>query len=843
MKRGGLLKIDNKRNINRLFKYLFIILINVLFYINTFHLYENIYKILGAIIITSILDVLLLKAINGKFLKGIIFILISLFKLALNIYYINFGNLNIFERRNSIKELTGVMPVIKEAMNCKNIFLIVILVLALYIIFKDEKELKKTFKYKFVFVVSLIGLTFTIKPLLGTEAYLTTVYYPFSEMFFTKDELNDDEIENLKEEIQENSKKTNRFTGLTEDMNVIYIQCESLQNTFVNKKYNGEEITPFLNQLIKSDGSIYFNNFFELTGAGNTSDAEWVSTNGIYPTREGQAYSVYKDKQNFGLAKELKKYGYKSLVFHGNTGEFYDRRELYPLYGYDKLYFGEEFDQDEQLIMGLSDGSFFRQIIPVLDEYHKNDEKFFAMTITLTTHTPFNLEKEYREIPPKAGEENDFVYNYANCARYTDNALKEFFENLEEKGILDNTMIVLYGDHHAFSMTNREYVDSVEKWLGREIYFDDMMNIPLLIRLPNLEENIVRENIGSHLDIYPTVLNLLGVNREHIPLFGIDLLNDDDSTENNTVLPQSYMLEGSFINKETIFEISRDNIFSNSKFIDRHNRKLLDVNKAEDLSEKAMGTIRYSNKLMNEDRINEILLKGVNKIEPEKIIAHGGGSVNGHPMTNTINGLDGNYNRGVRLFEIDFAKTLDGKYIGLHGWDGYLSRYIDITVDEAKEPMNYQDILDMEVVNGWELINFDNLTSWLDEHEDAKIITDTKGDNIELLKYIKTNYGEIMDNLIVQIYLEEEYETVKELGYRGIIYTLYKIDGNVDEVIKFSKENELYGITLSNMRIEKGDWHKLLEIDTPIFIHTINDYKRAEELFDKNVDKIYSDFL
>lgn len=144
----------------------------------------------------------------------------------------------------------------------------------------------------------------------------------------------------------------------------------------VNKTYNGEEITPFLNSLVKSKGSIYFDNYFELLGFGNTSDAEFVSMTSVYPTLDGQAYSVYKDKKTYGLPKIAKKMGYETIAMHGNTGKYYDREEIYKGFDFDKIYLGESYDQTDQVMMGLSDKSFFNQSFEFLKEADKSDKKF-----------------------------------------------------------------------------------------------------------------------------------------------------------------------------------------------------------------------------------------------------------------------------------------------------------------------------------------------------------------------------------------------------------------------------------------------------------------------------------
>ena len=97
-----------------------------------------------------------------------------------------------------------------------------------------------------------------------------------------------------------------KYFGIGKNRNLIVIQVESLQNFVVNKKYGDTEITPNLNYLINND-SFYFPNYYQQLGLGNTSDAEFITNNSIYPTTEGQAYSLYQNNEFYGLPWQLRR--------------------------------------------------------------------------------------------------------------------------------------------------------------------------------------------------------------------------------------------------------------------------------------------------------------------------------------------------------------------------------------------------------------------------------------------------------------------------------------------------------------------------------------------------------
>lgn len=167
-------------------------------------------------------------------------------------------------------------------------------------------------------------------------------------------------------------------------------------------------------------------------------------------------------------------------------------------------------------------------------------------------HAPYDLPANYLTIPKEADDPTDFVYRYANCARNTDNALRAFFAQLEEAGLLEDTLIAVYGDHHAMTLTNQAQMVSMTRWLGWAPDYDTMMNIPLILKVPGLEDNIIRDNTGSQVDLYPTVLKLFGWDCQQVPTFAIDHLGPAEEVDRNVVFPQTYLVKGSFITRPAL---------------------------------------------------------------------------------------------------------------------------------------------------------------------------------------------------------------------------------------------------------------------------------------------------
>lgn len=574
---------------------------------------KELYILIFSIILTCRLDFLFINLYPNKNYKYILTSLLVLFKISLSIYFREFHSFNIFERIGLAREATGVSSVIFKDFSFAYLLMILLGFALMFLINKyyEEEDFNKEIFYKKlgIFFALLILPGLFIKPIRPTEFYTSTFLGPIYTKAQEREDAKSLEKTDIKEYFSSRKIRNNEFTGLAKDKNIIFIQCESLQNAVINKKYNGKKITPFLNNLINSKGSIYFDNYYELLGFGNTSDAEFVSMSSVYPSLKGQAYSVYDGKTSYALPTLAKKMGYENIAMHGNTGKFYNRENIYPKFSFDHVFLGESYDQTDQVIIGLSDKSFFEQSFNFLREFDKKDQKFFALLVSMSTHTPFNLPENLRSIEREKDDDTDFVYNYVNCANYTDKALKDFVEELKKSGILDKSMLVIYGDHHAYTLNNKKNKESMERWLGRDVDFDDMMNIPLIIYLPGYEKNIKRNNIGSQVDLYPTILNLMGWDRSNIPCFGIDLLGSGKDVDDNAVYPQTYLLKGSFITKDKLFEYSRDGIFENSRFIDRKTRRPLPLEAAKNEAAWAKISLDYCDNLMTNDNLKELIEK------------------------------------------------------------------------------------------------------------------------------------------------------------------------------------------------------------------------------------------
>lgn len=331
--------------------------------------------------------------------------------------------------------------------------------------------------------------------------------------------------------------------------NVIIIQMESFQNFLVNLKIDGKEITPNFNKLVNEN--YYFKHFYQQVGQGNTSDAEFVVNTSFYIPPRGAATMVYGDKELPSLPKMLKSRGYDTTTFHTNVVEFWNRGELYKALGFDRYYDQKFFGLEDTIFFGASDELLYTKTAAELERMSQNGKPFYSHIISMTAHHPFTIPAEKHKMTLPERYENTFVGDYLRSQNYADYALGLFIEDLKARGIWDDSLVLLYGDHLGLPIysLDRDDKELMAEIYGREYGYTDMINIPLVVASTGISEPKVFDQLGGQVDILPTVANLLGISlHDHIH-FGQDLFN-----QTYNVLPQRYYLPtGSFLSSKELF--------------------------------------------------------------------------------------------------------------------------------------------------------------------------------------------------------------------------------------------------------------------------------------------------
>ncbi|WML56565.1 LTA synthase family protein [Neobacillus sp. PS2-9] len=358
------------------------------------------------------------------------------------------------------------------------------------------------------------------------------------------------------------------YFGAGKGMNVIYLHLESMQNFLINYKLNGEEVTPFLNSLVNEKNTLYFDNFYHQTGQGKTSDAEFMLENSLYGLPQGSAFTT-KGLNTYQAAPAiLGQQGYTSAVFHGNSGSFWNRNEIYKSLGYNKFFDGNyyQLNSEDLAEYGLMDKPFYKQSIPLLETL---PEPFYTKFITVSNHYPYPIPAKDATIAPATTGDKS-VDQYFQTARYADEALKQFFDYLKQSGLYDRSIIIMYGDHYGISENHNKAMKQI---IGKEITpFESsgLQRVPLFIRVPGMEGGVNHE-YGGQIDILPTLLHLLGTDTKDYVQFGTDLLSDqhDDLVpfrNGDFVSPTITSVDGKFYDSTTGMKLEQERIEEAKKY-------------------------------------------------------------------------------------------------------------------------------------------------------------------------------------------------------------------------------------------------------------------------------------
>ena len=313
--------------------------------------------------------------------------------------------------------------------------------------------------------------------------------------------------------------------GIAEGRNLIVVTLESLQSFAINSEMNGQTITPFLNSLTKDEDTIYFENFYHQTGLGKTSDSEFLLENSLYPLSGGAVFFTHSGNTFNSMAESLGDNGYSTNVQHANTKSFWNRDIMYESMGIDEFYDIESFEigEGEAVNWGMKDIPFVEQSV---DHMTEMQQPFYSRLLTLTNHHPFTLDEEDKLID-EYDSNSGTLNRYFQTSRYLDESIKVLFEDLKEKGLYENSIIVMYGDHYGISENHNE---AMTQYLGEEVTdftSAELQKVPFFVHIPGYGEGYVDDEVGGQIDMRPTIMNLMGIDTSKDIQFGGDLFSEE----------------------------------------------------------------------------------------------------------------------------------------------------------------------------------------------------------------------------------------------------------------------------------------------------------------------------
>lgn len=394
-----------------------------------------------------------------------------------------------------------------------------------------------------VYIVRAIGLP-------AFSAYSANQTYQAQKV---RSEATADELKTVKAYVKKHYAAPNaEYYGAGKGKNVIILHLESFQQFLLDYKLKVDgkeyEVTPFLNSIYHSQDTFAFSNFFHQVKAGKTSDAETLLETSLFGLDQGSFFVQYGGDNTQQAAPHIlsETNQYTSAVFHGNTGTFWNRNNVYKQLGYnyffDQSYMSKS-TKDNSFQYGLNDKIMFADSIKYLEHMQ---QPFYTKFITVSNHYPYQSLSGDETGFPLAQTKDETINGYFATANYLDAAIKDFFDYLKATGLYDNSIIVMYGDHYGIS--NSRNTDLAEL-LGKDPQtwtdYDNAMlqRVPYMIHVPGNGKGFISSTYGGEVDALPTLLHILGIDSSKYVELGQDLLSPQNSqtvafrTEDNYVTP------------------------------------------------------------------------------------------------------------------------------------------------------------------------------------------------------------------------------------------------------------------------------------------------------------------
>ena len=547
------------------------------------------------------------------------------------IYYTFYASFASISELSSIGQTKNVAGSIFEKLSIIH-FVYLLIPIGFYFIYKKLKKKKNEFstnkKYlkKKVYKTCLIGLIIVALSFVTAESQdYSRLYKQWNRpyvvnrfgilLYQTMDIVNfstsnittvfgmDNALNETKEFYKSDNKykEANKYTGLLEGYNIIFVHMESVQSFLMDLNFNGKDVVPTVKELA-SEG-LYFSNFYPQISIGTSSDTEFTLLSSLLPTNTGIVFTNFNNRNYVTIPKLLNEKGYYTFSMHGNDFTMWDRNKAHPSLGYQGFYYKDKytFTEEESINLGISDDVFFKQSLKYLEQIERENTNYMGTVITLSNHSPFIFLDKYKEFDlsktykvynknTNRYENKKYDYltgstigNYIISSHSADLALGEFVNDIKNSNYFNNTIFVFYGDHDPrLSIDQYNYFynyDPVTEDLLDEDdpnYYDynDAKHIlnkktPLIIwskneQIRNLLQGEITYPMGM-IDVLPTLGNMLGINNKYA--LGHDIFNIKN--DNIVVFPN-----GSYITDKFLYDCSSDDVYTLKNGITIDNKKL-----------------------------------------------------------------------------------------------------------------------------------------------------------------------------------------------------------------------------------------------------------------------------
>lgn len=358
----------------------------------------------------------------------------------------------------------------------------------------------------------------------------------------------------------------NEYTGLFEGKNLIVIMMESVNDIFINP-----DLYPNFYKMV-TEGWYWENNYSPRNSCA-TMNNEFSGMTSLYSIYNTCTASKYRSNEYYeSLFNLFNNDDYVTFSAHNYTQAYYPRKTIHTNMG-SKEYFGAEklkVKYSNEYINWAYDDEFMEKILGIIDNKTENNEHFMTWLTTVSSHQPYSTSSiqgdGHLDITKGTKYPMD-VRRYMSKLKYLDDGLGILLEGLEKRDILDDTVIVLYGDHYPYGLSTKN-INKVLDYDTSE--YKNAERVPFVIYNPTIEPKVYSE-YTSYINILPTLSNLFNLDYDPRLYLGTDLLSKDYKSI-------TVFADGSWKNEIAFYNASKDKItyFTDQEYSEE---EIIEINK------------------------------------------------------------------------------------------------------------------------------------------------------------------------------------------------------------------------------------------------------------------------
>lgn len=343
------------------------------------------------------------------------------------------------------------------------------------------------------------------------NGFVAYCIYSFVDELLENRTLNSEEKKEIETYLSQSCLKysDNRFSAKGKP-NLIMIVVESLNSWTINFCIDSIEVTPNLNRLYKEENSIVALHMQPQVKNGRSSDAHFMYNTGLLPIQNG-AVAVRFGKMPYpSISKALKEY--QSVTMFCDDAKFWNQKNAFDSYGFTQLY-------DKHAFRDIEDINDHTLLEEAANRLENIPSPFYLQLITISMHYPYDkLYIPSTEISLSQMYTKE-IRNYLETVHFCDDAIGKFIQKLKQMGIYENSIIAIVSDHNE---VDKNQVEGRKKALP-----EDQETVMIILNTPQKKQYDVPID---QIDVYPTLLDLMGGNRYDWKGLGYSIFRKKDVT-------------------------------------------------------------------------------------------------------------------------------------------------------------------------------------------------------------------------------------------------------------------------------------------------------------------------